>query len=193
MLTLTPRTTPCVSGVVFHNVFTEQELADLQSMADGANEKGNIVSIGNADDLADVRRSYVRWLNFELATQVYFEKIGAFVSEVNAHHFRFDLTCLGEQLQLSRYVAEEKGHYGWHQDFNFTISRKLSITVQLSSPDDYEGGDLEILKADSTVFTADRTRGAVVVFPAFQLHRVTPVTRGARCSLVTWISGPPFR
>jgi PKHD-type hydroxylase len=66
--------------------------------------------------------------------------------------------------------------------------RKLSITIQLSNSDDYEGGDLELLY-DKEPYKLDRSRGTFLVFPSFMLHRVTPVTRGTRWSLVAWIGG----
>ncbi|MGB0178111.1 MAG: 2OG-Fe(II) oxygenase, partial [Owenweeksia sp.] len=82
----------------------------------------------------------------------------------------------------------------WHMDFGAgEIShRKLSMTVQLSDPADYEGGDLEFM-INQKVVTAPRTRGTVIVFPSFILHRVTPVTKGVRHSVVGWVSGTPFR
>jgi PKHD-type hydroxylase len=69
----------------------------------------------------------------------------------------------------------------------------LSISVQLSDPSEYEGGDLQFsLYGDRTVI-AEKEQGTMVIFPSYMRHRVTPVTRGTRRSLVTWITGPPFR
>jgi PKHD-type hydroxylase len=74
------------------------------------------------------------------------------------------------------------------------------MVVQLSDPDEYEGGALEFfgLDGDETDAAADRRtkmrqRGTVVTFPAFEYHRVTPLTAGTRRSLVCWVGGPPFR
>ena len=80
----------------------------------------------------------------------------------------------------------------WHQDYGFAISRKLSITVQLTDPSEYEGGNLQILTADEPA-NITRKRGMIALFPSYVLHQVTPVTRGSRQSLVAWVSGPAFK
>jgi PKHD-type hydroxylase len=64
--------------------------------------------------------------------------------------------------------------------------------VQLSDPADYDGGELEFMMHRSVV-QAERAQGTVVLFPSFLQHRVRPVTRGVRRSLVFWVHGPPFR
>jgi len=68
----------------------------------------------------------------------------------------------------------------------------LTIVAQISDPQDYDGGALEIM-ASTAVTTAPRDRGAATVFPSYLLHRVTPVTQGQRQSLTVWAHGPAFR
>jgi PKHD-type hydroxylase len=64
--------------------------------------------------------------------------------------------------------------------------------LQLSDPDEYEGGNLEILSSrEPTVI--EKKKGLVSVFPSYILHRVTPVTSGVRKTLVVWTTGPKFR
>ena len=70
--------------------------------------------------------------------------------------------------------------------------RKISITVQLSDPSEYEGGDLQI-KINAGQSDTPKGLGNVVIFPSYLLHRVTPVTKGLRRSLVLWITGPAFK
>jgi PKHD-type hydroxylase len=70
-------------------------------------------------------------------------------------------------------------------------TRKLSLVVQLSSPDEYEGGGLEIM-ASSEPVQVTKEKGLICAFPSFILHRVTPVTKGTRRTLVIWIAGPDF-
>ena len=95
-------------------------------------------------------------------------------------------------------TAEQKGKYDWHCDTFWAnptaFDRKLSIVIQLSDPSDYEGGDFEIDSQYAQV-PADqiRAKGSVLVFPSFLNHRVTPITKGERRSLVSWIQGPKFR
>lgn len=103
-----------------------------------------------------------------------------------------------EPIQFSRYESGQ--HYTWHMD-TFAgadgSARKLSIVVQLDAPSEYEGGDLQIraLHSFESIYTLEtiRPRGSVVVFPGFLTHRVTPVTRGTRRSLVGWFRGPKFQ
>ena len=104
-----------------------------------------------------------------------------------------------ESLQLTTYRPGDT--HGWHMD---TLShgaevRKLTVVVQLDDGTAYDGGDLELLTfgvPDPAPFPlpadAMRQRGTVAVFPSFLLHRVTPVTRGARRTLVAWFVGPRF-
>ena len=76
--------------------------------------------------------------------------------------------------------------------FAVTKSRKLSLSLQLTDPSQYEGCDLQF-QGGRRIETAPRTRGALIAFPSYVLHRVTPITRGVRKSLVCWVSGPEFR
>jgi PKHD-type hydroxylase len=71
-------------------------------------------------------------------------------------------------------------------------NRKLSITVQLSDPSEYEGGELQFM-INQHIITAPKEKGTAIIFPSFALHRVTPVTKGARKSIVGWIGGPPYK
>ena len=70
--------------------------------------------------------------------------------------------------------------------------RKLSFSVQLSDPDSYKGGDL-LLKISNEPTSVKRTRGAVIFFPSYILHEVTPVKQGVRKSLVGWVTGPRWK
>jgi predicted 2-oxoglutarate/Fe(II)-dependent dioxygenase YbiX len=86
-----------------------------------------------------------------------------------------------------------RGFYNWHTDFaGLRPLRKISVSIQLSRADDYEGGDLELMYGIHPQ-KIERTRGTFIAFPSFMLHRVTPVTRGTRWSLVAWILGARWR
>lgn len=113
----------------------------------------------------------------------------------NRDVFDFDITDFAESPQVARYGAEREGHFGWHSDVGegrLAERRKLTIVVQLSDPESYAGGDLEVMPG-ANILTAERARGAATLFPAFVLHRVTPVTVGTRHSLTVWCHGAPFR
>ncbi|MFM2350534.1 MAG: hypothetical protein RIR04_1500, partial [Pseudomonadota bacterium] len=117
------------------------------------------------------------------------------VAQANREAFGFDLTEFAESPQVARYGAEREAHFDWHSDIGagaLAAKRKLTIVVQLSEPQDYENGTLE-LQPDSSIRQAPRDRGTAILFPSFVLHRVTPVTKGTRWSLTLWSHGPAFR
>lgn len=95
-----------------------------------------------------------------------------------------------QAAQVSRYETGQ--FYNWHMDLGTegTSGRKLSLSVELSDSASYEGG---IMEFDNDYKPHDRQRGSAVVFPSYLRHRVTPVTRGVRYSLVAWIVGPGFK
>ena len=105
--------------------------------------------------------------------------------------YGFELTGFYDGIQVATY--EPGGHYDWHLDIGPGVNsgRKLSLTVQLSDPADYEGGELEFLSATDEL--GPRSRGSLIAFPSYLAHRVRPITKGTRLSLVSWIGGPPFR
>ena len=104
--------------------------------------------------------------------------------------FDFNLTGLMERPQLLKYSAPSSG-YDWHLDIGLgdASTRKISISILLN--EDYEGGDLCFFTEGETQVSPDM--GTAVAFPSYLPHRVMPVTKGVRWSLVCWIAGEPFR
>ena len=125
-------------------------------------------------------------------TRWLFERVVQLAGRANDQRWQFELSGIFHPLKCIRY--DEGDHYAWHTDLGagVTSDRKLSITIQLTPSAGYAGGDLELIDAPQPKKTA-RTRGSMVVFPSYVLHRVAPVTRGTRQALVTWIQGPPLR
>ena len=109
-----------------------------------------------------------------------------------------------EDCQITRYTKD--GFYSWHKDgigshndvhnepdsneFLHGNTRKLSMTIVLNS--NFEGGDFEMLGLDDENKIPKLEEGSIIVFPSFMEHRIIPVTRGTRYSLVAWFVGPPF-
>ena len=123
----------------------------------------------------------------------YYRKFSAIVHSLNEQFFKFDLHGFDEHLQFTEYTAPE-GKYDSHPDRAYGIPvRKLSIVVQLTDPDTYEGGDFEWIRSIELPLVLPRTRGTLIAFPSYQLHRVTQLTKGTRNSLVGWISGKQFK
>jgi PKHD-type hydroxylase len=189
---LTPHTLPVEPWVWWEGAFTEQELNWLQSKAKHAEQNAQVGGGSGNGVNPHIRRSQVSWLNNEPDTKWIFDKIANVVSQMNANYFRFDLTGFGEPLQLTNYDQSENGMYGWHQDYGGGVSRKLSVTVQLTDPSEYEGGNLQIMTSGQPQ-NVRKQRGLIALFPSYVLHQVTPVTQGSRQSLVVWISGPAFK
>jgi len=150
-----------------------------------AKEKGGIVD-------TETRTSHISWIPFSKMTEMY-KDIEKIMKATNGNHFGFDDVQITELAQYTEYPSG--GFYDWHMDsdLNFTHEppvRKISMTCLLSHESEFEGGELEIEKEDNKV---KLVQGQAVFFASFIRHRVAPVTRGVRKSLVMWFGGPPLR
>ena len=140
-----------------------------------------------------------------------------YVERANRENFLYDLRCVdGENMQYTRYG--EGQFYSWHNDAglsgqykpvnvvssteglgedfvneNVEMIRKLSFVMQLSDPDDYEGGNLQLLDEAGQSYIAPRQRGTVILFDSRTQHRVLKVTKGVRKSIVGWTIGPRWK
>ena len=140
-----------------------------------------------------------------------------YIMRANRENFLYDLRNIdGESMQYTRYG--EGMFYDWHndsglathykpvsvgnrtegrqQDFvneNLELVRKLSFALQLSSPDDYEGGNVILLDEAGKKYIAPRQRGTVVLFDSRTQHRVNKVKSGVRKSIVGWVVGPRWK
>jgi len=188
---LTPYSKKIQPFAWWNGAFTEQELDWLQEKTKEASEDAQVGGGPNGQVNENIRRSELNWLHKTQEASWVFEKLSRVISSLNAEFFGFNLTGFGEALQLTNYFSENQGTYKWHQDFGGDVSRKLSVVLQLSNPEDYEGGNLQLLTTGEPT-TIKKERGLITVFPAWTLHQVTPVTKGHRQTLVTWVSGPNF-
>lgn len=113
---------------------------------------------------------------------------------VNRNFWEYDLTYL-DGIQVTSY--EENDHYRWHSDYGTSTdarhTRKLSASLLVTDPNEFEGGDLEFIDYHGNTVVAPRTKGTMVVFDSRIPHRVTPITKGKRVSLVAWMLGPKLR
>jgi len=113
----------------------------------------------------------------------------------NQSIYNYDIQEM-EKVKILRYG--NGGKYKWHTDTGAkeTSTRKLTAVIQLSDETMYEGGDLEFGITDDSGkknYTAPRKRGSIIIFPAFLSHRVTPITKGRRYSLITWMNGDTWK
>lgn len=174
------------------NAFTEEEvdkivdLEDLQKFSKGAVGSG---PSGKVDK--KTRDSDIMWLLPDQNSGWLFDKFAFLVSRVNTDHFMYDIDGF-DSFQYTRYKKKE--HYDWHFDMDLgsgDFMRKISATIMLSHPTDYEGGHFEIIpngRPDAPELLK-LNRGDVVFFGSWMPHRVQPVTSGVRKSLVCWVMG----
>jgi len=182
-----PATAPYTA---WHKAFTPPELDHIVAFGDRlALEKASIGDTGTRNDAVRISRKAVFPHTSE--TAAIYGKMEQIARKVNNEVYRFVLSDFSEPFQYAVYEGREGGHYDWHFDNGLTkIIRKLSFSLQLSEPEDYEGGELEVY--NGSLVPAPRERGSVIAFPSYALHRVTSVTRGTRKSLVIWMTGPRF-
>jgi len=153
--------------------------------------------IGNNEENPDIRTSSIKWVPPTDEWRWLYEKMMHQIVEANNAIWHFDLDYLIDNIQYTEYYAENGGHYTWHQDVGAgeMSKRKVSITVQLSDPSEYEGGDLEYFKGGNPeeAVKAPKGKGVVFIFPSYMMHRVTKVTKGIRRSFVLWVGGEHYK
>lgn len=140
------------------------------------------------------RESKIIFIPYECkALEWLFLEIESIVKKINDEFFQFDIDSI-EELQFTKYDSNKKSFYGKHTDMllHKPVFRKLSFTLQLTDPTQYEGGDVLLHIGNEPAF-ACREQGSITFFPSFTLHEVTPVVQGIRHSLVGWCGGRPFR
>lgn len=185
--------------VTWTNGFTDQELSDIEKYCDKDLElkKATIAGKTDEDEFSAIRNSKVAWISYNQETVWFYDRMAYIARCLNGQFYKFDLWGFSEDFQYTVYDGTEKDHYTWHVDMisesaNTTPPRKLSMVLQLSDPESYNGGNLQIMTSSS--FTDVRKeRGLVTAFPSYILHRVTPVTKGIRKTIVIWTTGPQFR
>ena len=168
--------------------FTPRECSQLIADFTPYLKPASIESMDPAES-ARIRKSSAVFVFPNPSTAWVFDRLGKAIREVNDTVYGFDVSEFREGFQFTRYEVGE--YYGPHFDIGpgRLSERKLSLTVQLSAPEDYTGGELIIYPE----FEASKDQGTMTVFPSFMCHDVRPVTTGVRYSLVSWLAGPPFK
>jgi len=164
----------------------------------GRSEPKNNAEIGSSKGIkggvidTKTRTSHISWIPFKKMIEMY-KQLELVMKTTNGNHFGFDGMCINEQAQYTEYP--EGGFYDWHVDNDVNMQneppvRKISMTCLLSPPNEFEGGDLELTKEGQSV---KLKQGQAIFFASFIRHRVAPVIRGNRKSLVMWFGGTPFK
>lgn len=175
----------------FQNGFSSSELEEVEKLATKYSYTDATI-VGNESINESIRKSKIKWIHPNEDSQWLYDKFADMVIEANKT-WKFNLYSIIDSIQYTEYLAGG-GHYDWHVDIGpKNIShRKVSITVQLSDPNEYDGGDLELWNGGN-IKPVFRGRGATILFPSFIMHRVTPVTQGLRKSLVLWVGGEHYK
>ena len=145
----------------------------------------------------DIRKSDIVWINDQWVYDLIWDYMLAANEQAG---WKYNIVA-AEDCQVTRYTKDD--FYSWHKDgmgshyevhdkpdnkFLHENTRKLSMTIVLNS--EFGGGDFELRDSDEKIPRLNK--GSVIVFPSFMDHRVAPVTKGIRYSLVAWFVGPPF-
>jgi PKHD-type hydroxylase len=175
-------------------VFTPEQCQNIIDM--GENLKTEQAQVGTSypegETNTEKRITTISWIPFDKLPPMY-KTLDDLIYRTNVNHFGFDGIRLTEPAQYTHYPTG--GFYGWHTDNdvvgkNEPPVRKISMTLLLSPLNEFEGGDLELMDIGKV---AKLKQGYAVFFASFIPHRVKPVTRGERKSLVMWFGGPSFR
>jgi len=164
----------------------------------GRKEPRNNAEVGSSEGIkggvvdTKTRTSHISWIPFKKMLEMY-KDIEKIMKQTNGNHFGFEGMQITEQAQYTEYP--EGGFYDWHTDNDVNCEkeppvRKISMTCLLSPENEFEGGDLELVKEGQSV---KLKQGQAVFFASFIRHRVAPVTKGVRRSLVMWFGGTPFK
>lgn len=184
---------PVYPWAYWNEAFTKDECQSIIDIGESSIEKVGPIKADTAkNNYNNIRESDITWLFPSSNTEWVYNRISNIIVDLNKQFFMFNLYGMIEGLQFTKYTAPG-GKYGKHIDkWSNGLIRKLSFTLQLSDPKDYEGGELRLYYDEDPV-KINKHQGYVCCFPSYTLHEVTPVTKGTRYSLVSWVTGKPFR
>lgn len=176
----------------YEDIFTNEELDIIEKLV--SDDDLHLGEISGDTKDTSIRDSKIKFVESNIESNKWiFERFTGLINNANERFFKFDLSRL-ESLQYT--VYNEGQFYRDHMDLGYknpnNAVRKLSFTMQLSDPIDYDGGEL-LIKHGSEPDIARKNRGAITFFPSYVIHEVTPVTRGTRKSIVGWVTGPHWR
>jgi PKHD-type hydroxylase len=184
--------------VTWEKSFDENELNQILKCCDSLVLANGVVGGVDKENGYDtgVRESKIAWVGLNDDSRFIYDRLAFILRNLNGQFYNFDIYGFSEDMQYTVYDGNSNGHYTWHLDNGVSDKgaspRKLSLVLQLSDPSDYEGGDLEVMTSCNPQ-QIKKEKGMVAVFPSYTLHRVTPVTKGTRKTLVVWAAGPSFK
>ena len=186
--------------IYWHDFFTAADIDRIIQECQSSELESSTASHNpNIDN--EVRVSNVNFHNRNHQNSWIFDQINFGIEDMNSKFFHFDLYGY-DYFQYSEYHGDKSGKYNFHMDI-FTneesyaspLTRKLSLVLLLSEPGvDFEGGEFQMnVGSEDKLETLQMKKGTLIAFPSFMIHRVTPVTKGIRRSIVNWVEGPKFK
>jgi len=177
-------------------IFTPAQCQDIINM--GHQQKAEEAKVGHKDAKGGkhdtkMRITTISWIPFKVMPEMY-RAIERTMKQVNNNHFGYEGMQITEPAQFTEYP--KGGFYDWHMDADVNCQyeppvRKISMTILLSDPSTFSGGDLEFMAEGNKLPTL--MQGQAIFFCSFLRHRVAKVKKGIRHSLVMWFGGPPFK
>ena len=188
---------------ILDDVFTHEEIDTITNVCRQIGTEKAMVMQSRGALVADdkLRQSDIRMHDINRDNRWIFERVADAFETANRDAYNFDLDGF-TRFQYSEY-NDRGAHYEYHMDLSFAsiseravIGRKLSLSVMLNDHSEFSGGDFQMVIDSQTMaspITVPHKKGRFVFFPSFLIHRVAPVTKGSRRSLVFWALGPKFR
>ena len=177
-------------------LFTPQQCQDIINM--GHRQKAEEAKVGHKDGKGgkhDTKKrvTTISWIPFKAMPEMY-HIIESTMLKANGNHFGYEGMRITEPAQFTEYP--KGGFYDWHMDAEVNCRfeppvRKISMTILLSPPEEFEGGDLEFMAEGNK--PPQLMQGQAIFFCSLIRHRVAKVKKGIRRSLVMWFGGPPFK
>ena len=186
--------------VICNNIILPEDLSKLESVVVQYDlEKAKVG--GSFSTYSELRKSDIRFFRRDdiehFNIEWLFSKIDYYLNQINRKYYEYDIHTI-TSFQYTTYDASYEGHYDWHMDTiiaqnDRTIHRKLSMSIFLN--EDYEGGEFLLCTGnqEKNVYSFKESSGSAIIFPSFMTHRVKPVTKGIRKSLVVWFEGPNWK
>jgi PKHD-type hydroxylase len=204
------RNTLTFPWVYWDGAFTDEEMDNLEEYF-GSFDLERGTTIGSVDPESgevkqganeNVRKSNLIFINRNEQSAWIYDRLNWVLQELNNQFYGYDLNGY-DTFQYTEYDESEQGRYDFHQDMvhgpnmpkNMTETRKLSMTMMINRPGiDFEGGDFQVNTGmEKDAQSVELKRGRIIAFPSYLVHRVAPVTKGKRKSLVVWVLGPKFK
>jgi PKHD-type hydroxylase len=180
------------------NGFTEEELQWIINNCETADlHRGTVID--NIEKMSPDRKCDLAFYSRTTENAWVFDRMNMILNTINDQFYGFELNGY-DSFQYTAYNSEELAEYDWHMDIilgksaynaNMPEPRKLSMTILLN--DDFEGGEFQVnLGNEKKPETVELPKGRAIIFPSWLIHRVKPVTKGIRRSVVVWTQGPKF-